>query len=514
MSVLDEEIGMVSRVQAMALRGVVSGVRGMTLLVDHLPAPVGSLVRVERAGVKSSDELLGEIIGLSDSHAVVMPLGSTGGVRVGDRVLAEEPAPMVPVGLGLLGRIVDGLGRAIDERGPVREAGRRIITSVPLRALARDRIREPMETGVRAIDLMTTIGRGQRMGIFAGPGVGKSTLLGQIARQCAAEVNVIALIGERGREVPDFIEESLGAEGLERSVVVVATGDEPPPMRIRAALAACTIAEFFRDRGMQVMLMMDSITRFAHAQRQIGLAVGEMPATKGYTPSVFAQMALLLERAGVLEGAGEAVGEVVGSSETRTGRMPVPPRSTGGTSVPRGKAPGGSITGLYTILVEGDDMTEPIADAARGILDGHLVLTRKLAQRGHFPAIDVLDSISRVLDDVTSRAHQDARRQIVRLMAAYRDVEELVQIGAYAAGSNPEADTAIEFRSRILRLLQQARDERTGGAEATKQLIALALESGAVLQQRTAGAAGSGGRGQTGAARGQAARAGASGGGR
>lgn len=504
MSVLDEEIGMVSRVQAMALRGVVSGVRGMTLLVDHLPAPVGSLVRVERAGVKSSDELLGEIIGLSDSHAVVMPLGGTGGVRVGDRVLAEEPAPMVPVGLGLLGRIVDGLGRPIDERGPVREAGRRIITSVPLRALARDRIHEPMETGVRAIDLMTTIGRGQRMGIFAGPGVGKSTLLGQIARQCAAEVNVIALIGERGREVPDFIEESLGEEGLERSVVVVATGDEPPPMRIRAALAACTIAEFFRDRGMQVMLMMDSITRFAHAQRQIGLAVGEMPATKGYTPSVFAQMALLLERAGVLEGAGE-----VGVSASASVRS-----HTSHGRVPSAKSPGGSITGLYTILVEGDDMTEPVADAARGILDGHLVLTRKLAQRGHFPAIDVLDSISRVLDDVTSRAHQDARRQIVRLMAAYRDVEELVQIGAYASGSNPEADTAIEFRPRILRLLQQARDERTGGAEATKQLIALALESGAVLQQRSMGAAGSGGRGQTGAARGQTARAGASGGGR
>ncbi len=507
MSVLSEEIDLVWRVQPLELRGVVSGVRGMTLLVDHLPAPVGSLVRVERAAAApAQDELLGEVIGLSGSHAVVMPLGQTGGVRAGDRVIAEEPAPMVPVGLGLLGRVIDALGRPIDDRGPVREAARRIITSVPLRALARDRIREPMETGVRAIDLMTTIGRGQRMGIFAGPGVGKSTLLGQIARQGAAEVNVIALIGERGREVPDFIEESLGAEGLERSVVVVATGDEPPPMRIRAALSACTIAEFFRDRGMHVMLMMDSITRFAHAQRQIGLAVGEMPATKGYTPSVFAQMALLLERAGILEGPrGKGVPPVPRRPGDRTGGTPVPQEGLGR---------GGSITGLYTILVEGDDMTEPVADAARGILDGHLVLTRKLAQRGHFPAIDVLDSISRVLDDVTSRAHQDARRQIVRLLAAYRDVEELVQIGAYAAGSNPEADTAIEFRPRILRLLQQARDERTGGAEATKQLIALALESGAVLQQRSAGVAASNGRAPSGAARGQATRTGVSGGGR
>jgi flagellum-specific ATP synthase len=460
-SVLAEQIELVARVQPLEIRGVVAGVRGMTVLVEHLPAPVGSLVRIEHAGGGGAVEsLLGEVIGLSDSHAMVMPLGQTGGVRIGDRVIAEETGPMVPVGFGLLGRVVDGLGRPIDGKGPVRDVGRRIITSRPLRALARRRITSPMETGVRAIDLMTTLGRGQRLGIFAGPGVGKSTLLGQIARNASAEVNVIALVGERGREVPEFIEQSLGPAGLAKSVVVVATGDEPPPMRVRAALAACAIAEFFRDHSMDAMLMMDSITRFAHAQRQIGLAVGEPPATKGFTPSVFAQMSLLLERAGILED-----GPGAGHAEVKKG---------------------GSITGLYTILVEGDDMTEPIADAARGILDGHLVLTRRLAQRGHFPAIDVLDSVSRVLDDVTARAHQDARRQIVRLLAAYRDVEELVQIGAYAHGSNPEADTAIEFRPRILALLQQSREERTPIAESAKALVAIALESGGVLQRRSA----------------------------
>src|SRR5690606_17694614 len=352
----------------------------------------------------------------------VMLLGQTFGIRAGDRVVGEQAAPTAPVGPYLLGRVIDGLGRPIDGKGPIPDTVARPINPEPLGALRRRRITEPMHTGVRAVDLMTTLGRGQRLGVFAGPGVGKSTLMGTIAKRASSHVSVIALIGERGREVGDFIQHSLGPEGLARSVVVVATSDESPLLRIRAALVACTAAEFFRDQGKDVMLMMDSVTRVAHAQRQIGLSVGEPPATKGFTPSVFASLALLLERAGAVE--------------------PAP-----------GQTRAGSITGLYTILVEGDDMTEPIADAARGILDGHIILSRRLAQRAHYPAIDVLDSVSRVADDVCDLAHIEARRQIVRLMAVYRDVEDLVQIGAYAPGSNPEADVAIEYRARIVELL-------------------------------------------------------------
>lgn len=457
MTLLAGELARSRTYQPMRVVGAVTAVQGLTLLVEQLPVPIGSLVRVHHAslGVRSGSdaELLGEVVGMARQQAIVMPLGQLGGVGIGDEVELLETVPSVEAGASLLGRIIDGLGRPIDGRGPVRERHRRRITVEPLPALSRRRITEPLHTGVRALDLMTTLGKGQRLGIFAGPGVGKSTLMGQIARQSSAHMNVIGLIGERGREVPDFLEHALGPEGLARSVVVVATGDEPPPMRVRAAMAACAIAEGFRDEGRDVMLMMDSVTRFAHAQRQIGLAVGEPPTTKGYTPSVFAQMALLLERAGIVQGA-------------------------------RGSN-GGSITGLYTVLVDGDDMTEPVADAARGILDGHLVLSRKLAQRGHYPAIDVLDSISRVLDDVTDRAHQDARRQVIRLLAAYREVEELVQIGAYAAGSNPEADVAIELRPRILAILQQTRDEVTPPAEARAQLIKVALESGDLIQRKT-----------------------------
>ena len=320
----------------------------------------------------------------------------------------------------------------------------------PIAPLARRRIKDVLATGVRAMDLFTTLGQGQRMGVFAGPGVGKSTLLGSIARNTSADVNVIALIGERGREVKDFIEHSLGAEGLARSVVVVSTGDESLLMRVRAAMYATTIAEHFRDQGRAVMLMMDSVTRFAHAQRQIGLSVGEPPATRGYTPSVFAAMARLLERAGAIEAA------------------------PGATSA-------GSITGIYTVLVEGDEMTEPVADAARGILDGHIILSRTLAQRNHYPAIDVLDSVSRVADDVVDGPHSAARRQLVRLLAAYRKVEDLVQIGAYARGSSVESDVAIAFQPRIIELLQQSTREKEPFDTAKAKLLKLAIEAGAAL---------------------------------
>jgi len=410
--------------------------------------------------------VLGEVVGFTREHGIVMLLGQTTGIRVGDPVVGEQSAPTVRVGMQLLGRVVDGLARPIDGKGPIRDTVARPTNPEPIRALDRRRILEPMHTGVRVVDLMTTLGRGQRIGIFAGPGVGKSTLLGTIARRASSDVNVIALIGERGREVGDFLSHALGPEGLARSVVVVATGDESPLLRIRAALTACTAAEYFRDRGMDVMLMMDSVTRFAHAQRQIGLSVGEPPATKGFTPSVFAAMALLLERAGA-----------VGPRRAARGR-PNAGRSDAANPA------GGSITGLYTILVEGDDMTEPISDAARGILDGHIILSRKLAQRAHYPAVDVLDSVSRVADDVCDKAHRDARRQIMRLLATYRDIEDLVQIGAYAAGSNPEADVAIEYRPRILELLQQRSDEAQPFEQARSILVKTALESGDQLHRR------------------------------
>ncbi|MFT3686206.1 MAG: FliI/YscN family ATPase [Phycisphaerales bacterium] len=343
----------------------------------------------------------------------------------------------------MLGRVLNGLGEPIDGGPALHDLVPQPLDPQPLRAMARQRITQAMATGVRAIDLMTTLGRGQRIGLFAGPGVGKSTLLGSITRGCSADVNVVALIGERGREVKDFIEHSLGKAGLARSVVVVATGDESPLMRIRAAMSACSIAEFFRDRGLSVMLMMDSVTRFAHAQRQVGLSAGEPPASKGYTPSVFALMARLLERAGAV-------------------------------NKDRG---GGSITGLYTVLVEGDDMTEPVADAARGILDGHIILSRSLAQKGHYPAIDVLDSVSRVADDVTDATHQAARRQLVKLLALYREVEDLVQIGAYAKGSNAETDLAIGYQGRINDLLRQDKTAEKF-EDARAKLIKLALDSG------------------------------------
>ena len=336
----------------MCIRGCAPGsAHGLTLLVDDLPLPTGTLVRI---GARGADKL-GEIVGFDRDRAIVMLLHQSGGIRPGDTVSGAQVAPLAPVGARLLGRIVDGLGRPIDSSGAVQETFSRPIDPEPLGPMERARITQPLHTGVRAIDLMTPIGRGQRMGIFAGPGVGKSTLLAQIARHTDADVNVIALIGERGREVRDFVEQALGPEGLARSVVIVATGDESPLLRVRAAKYACTVAEHFREMGRHVLLMMDSVTRFAHAQRQIGLSVGEPPATKGYTPSVFSAMALLLERAGIVENAQGAAG--------------------------------GSITGLYTILVEGDDMTEPVADAARGSLAGHRIRSRKPAQRGHYPAV-------------------------------------------------------------------------------------------------------------------------------
>ena len=436
------------------VEGRVAAVRGLTILAPELPAPVGALAEVETLDGPSP----AEVVGFTADHTVLMPLGTGVGVRAGARVRVIEARQRALVGSKLMGRVVDALGEPIDGGGPVPERVGVPLRPAPVSPLAREPIRQPMRTGVRAIDLMTPLGRGQRVGVFAGPGVGKSTLMSQIARSSDADVNVIALIGERGREVREFIEDALGPEGLWRSIVVVATGDESPPMRVRAALFACSAAEYMRSCGKSVMLMMDSVTRFCHAQRQIGLSIGEPPATKGYTPSVFGELPRMLERAGSIEG-------------------------------------GGSVTGLYTILVEGDDMSEPIADAARGILDGHLLLSRKLAELGHFPAIDPLGSVSRVAGAVADQGHLASRQFVGRLLAKHREVEDLVQIGAYARGSDPEADVAIAFKPAVDELFRQGGSERRAWATDREAFIKLAMQAGDELQRRVGTGGGGGGSG-------------------
>ncbi|GJM18325.1 MAG: ATP synthase [Phycisphaeraceae bacterium] len=441
MSVFAPELERLRHVQSVGVVGRVAAVRGLTLLVDDLTVPVGSLVRIGQP--RDTGAAMGEVVGSAGGQTAVMLLGQTFGIRARDPVTLIQTERAARVGERLLGRVIDGLGRPIDGGPPTHCRHTRALDPEPIAAMRRRRIDTQLLTGVRAVDLMTPVGRGQRLGIFAGPGVGKSTLLGQMARSTDADVSVIALIGERGREVRDFVEHALGEEGLAKSVVIAATGDESPPMRLRAAKLACAAAEHFRDAGRDVLLVMDSVTRLCHAQRQIGLSVGEPPATRGYTPSVFSEMALLLERAGTVD--------------TQSGA--------------------GSITGMYTILVEGDDATEPISDAARGILDGHLMLSRKLAQKGHFPAIDVLDSVSRVADDVTDARHRGGRTQLARVLAAYREVEDLVQIGAYASGSDPDSDVAIEFHKPIEALLAQGRGEASRFEEAREMMIKLGLQT-------------------------------------
>jgi flagellum-specific ATP synthase len=440
--VLAGKIETLRRLESRQIVGSVASVRGLSLLADDLPLPVGALVNVRRRSAADTGEppIRGEVIGFDGPRSIVMLFDANDGIAPGMRIEAEQTAQTVQVGRSLLGRIVDGLGRPLDGGPALSDTIAMPLNPPPTRALDRKRIDEPLPTGVRAIDAMVTIGKGQRTGVFSGPGVGKSTLLAIVARNTSADVNVIALVGERGKEVRDFLETALGEEGLARSVLVVATSDESPLLRVRAAAVACAAAEFFRDLGADVMLMMDSITRLAQAQRQIGLTVGEQPATKGYTPSVFAMMPRLLERAGALE-------------------------------------QGGSITGLYAVLVEGDDLTEPISDAARGILDGHAALSRRLAARGQYPAVDVLESVSRVADDVCDRAHIAARRTVLRLIAAHAEAEELINIGAYARGSNPDCDIAIEMKEAIDAFLRQETDEKADYAETCRALIELSLEA-------------------------------------
>ncbi len=364
-----------------------------------------------------------EVVGFRKDAIILMPLHDTVRIAPGAQVKRFSGGHEIAVGPAFIGRVVNALGHPIDEKGPILAQEKRSLMQQAPHPLKRKRIQDPLETGVRAIDGLLTLGQGQRIGIFAGSGVGKSVLLGMIARYAQADVNVIALIGERGREVTEFIEQDLGEDGLAHSVVVVATSDEMPLMRKKAALLATTLAEYFRDQGMQVILMMDSLTRVAMAQREIGLAAGEPPTTRGYTPSTFSFIPRLLERAG--------------------------------------RSATGSITGIYTVLVEGDDMDEPVADTARGTLDGHIVLSRSLAARAHFPAIDVLQSTSRVMPMVVSQEHLQRAQAIKELMSVYRDAEDLIAIGAYQKGSNPRIDAAISRMDQINRYLKQSMFEHT-----------------------------------------------------
>ncbi len=351
--------------------------------------------------------VMAEVVGFIGNRVLMMPLGDLRGISTGCHITARSESATIRVDNSILGRIVDGVGAPLDGKGPILCDNERSIYAQPINPIERRRITEPLDLGVKAINGLNTVGMGQRVGILSGTGVGKSVLLGMMAKYTNADVNVIGLIGERGREVKEFIENNLGEEGMKRSVVVVATSDHPPLIRMRGAFVATSIAEHFREQGKNVLLMMDSLTRFSMAQREIGLSIGEPPATKGYTPSVFAALPKLLERAGT--SAGE-----------------------------------GSITGLYTVLIEGDDISEPISDATRAILDGHLVLSRRLASLGHYPAIDLLSSISRVMIDVASGEHMELAIRFKELYSTYREAEDLINIGAYVAGSNPRIDKAME----------------------------------------------------------------------
>ena len=419
--------------QPVGISGRVSAVRGLTVSVSDFPVPIGAGCLIAR-GRRSVEA---RVVGFSEGQTVVMPMGPMAGICRGDAVRCTSSSPAVAVGPALLGRVIDGRGRPIDGRGPVAAEGAAPIWAEPMDPMRRRRITEPLPTGVRAIDAMLTVAQGQRMGVFSASGVGKSVLLGMISRHTQADVSVIALIGERGREVRDFIENDLGPAGLERAVVVVSTGDEPPPVRVQAAATATAVAEYFRDTGRDVLLLMDSVTRLATAQRQIGLAAGEPPATKGYPPSVFNLLPELLERCGRTES--------------------------------------GSITGFYAVLVEAEDPDETICEAVRSVTDGHIWLSRALANRGSYPAVDCLQSISRVMKDVTGAEHRLAVREIRKQIAVYAGIEDMVNIGAYRGGSNVECDCAIRAMPMIRRFLGQRVDEAAEWLDtqnAVKQLVA------------------------------------------
>ncbi len=409
--------------------GRVSRVVGMTAYVRGLPAPLGALCRLHSSQREDVDA---EVIGLDRDEILLQPYGNLSGIKRGDVVELLQSSVRIRVGEALLGRVINARGEFLDDEPPPVLPDVVSPHAAPIAPLGRPRIQQPLETGVRALDALMTCGRGQRLGIFAGSGVGKSTLLGQLAKYASADVNVLVLVGERGREVREFLERDLGPEGRQKSVLVVATSEESALLRRQCAHVGTAIAEYFRDRGRDVLLMMDSVTRYALAQREIGLAAGEPPATRGYPPSVFAQLPRLLERSG--------------------------------------RTAAGSITGIYTVLVEGDDTNEPVSDAVRGILDGHIVLTRQLAERAHWPAIDVLASISRLMTELVGPADLQLAQQLKQLLAAYRQTEDLINIGAYQPGSNRQVDRAIQLKTRIEAFLQQAPNSPTPFPETWEQL--------------------------------------------
>ena len=414
--------------------GRVNQVIGMVLESLGPGIPVGSICEV--SVFKGKGKVLAEVVGFREGRVLLMPLGEMRGVEPGSAIRLVGGQAGVPVAESLLGRVIDGLGNPMDGKGPLQPETHYPLYAEPLNPMERERILEPVDVGVRAINGLLTLGKGQRIGILAGSGVGKSTLLGMIARHTAADISVIALIGERGRELKDFIERDLGPEGLARSVVVVATSDQPPLVRMRGAYLATAISEFFRDKGRDVILMMDSVTRFAMSSREVGLAIGEPPTSRGYTPSVFGQLPKLLERAGTCMGKG-------------------------------------SITGIYTVLVEGDDMNEPIADAVRSIVDGHIILSRDLASQGHYPSIEVMGSVSRCMTDVVPKDQVRVAHKFLEVMATYRRSEDLINIGAYAKGSNPKIDNAIAMIDRLNGYLKQPVEEKVSFAESARQLAAI-----------------------------------------
>ena len=409
--------------------GRVSQVIGLTIESAGPDVNVGNTCMIRPD--KRSEAIMAEVVGFRNRSVLLMPLGSMSGIGPGSIVEATDKPITINMSEKLLGRVLDGLGRPMDDRPP--PAGEPFpVSNMPPNPLSRNRINTPLPIGVKAIDGLLTIGKGQRVGIFAGSGVGKSTLLGMIARNTKADVIVIGLIGERGREVREFIEKDLGEEGLKRSVLVVATSDQPALVRLKAAEVATSVSEYFREKGRDVMLLMDSLTRYSMAQREVGLAAGEPPVSRGYTPSVFAMMPKLLERAG--------------------------------------NSDKGSITGLYAVLVDGDDLTEPVTDTARSILDGHIVLNRKIANKGHYPAIDVLASVSRVMSDIVGKEHKAAANAFRRYMAVYADAEDLINIGAYVRGSNADIDEAIDKHKDIEGFLTQAVDEKFEFNEAVEDM--------------------------------------------
>lgn len=416
--------------QPIQLAGKVVKVAGI-IAEGHGPGlSVGSL-----CSVKDSQglDVQAEVIGFKDKRVIIMPFGEMRGIKPGSRIVDISKKPTVPVGKAYLGRVIDGLGRPIDGKGLIRGTTEYPIYGNILNPLKREVISDVIDVGVRSINSLITMGKGQRIGIMSGSGVGKSVLMGMIAKNTDADVTVIGLIGERGREVREFVERSLGDDGLKKSIVIAATSDSPALVRIRGAYLATTMAEYFRDQGLDVILIMDSITRFAMSLREVGLAAGEPPSAKGYTPSVFAQMPKLLERAGTIEGRG-------------------------------------SITGIYNVLVEGDDMNEPIADSVRSIVDGHIVLSRTLAHRGHYPAVDVLASISRVMKDIITPEHRDNVNRLIKTLATYKEAEDLINIGAYVDGSDIEIDFAKKMIGEINSFLEQEIDEKISFSAGLSQL--------------------------------------------